>query len=312
MRRLVLIGLAISVACSGGGEAEETASLRFEALPAIAESEVAPLESYRARDGAELPMRYYPAESQTTLLLVHGSAYHSRYLAPLAHRLAASGAARVYTPDLRGHGQSPERRGDIDYIDQLEDDLADLVAHVRERHRASRIVIGGHSSGGGLAVRFAGSRHQELPDGYLLLAPFLGHDAPTTRENAGGWARPRLPVIISLSILDGFGITALNGTTALTFAMPESARDGSETLSYSFRLMTGFAPRDYRNDLADVSQPMLALIGAEDEAFLPEKLAPTLSFVSTATVEILLALGHLDLPGAPAAADAITRWLGGL
>lgn len=283
--------------------------LNFQALPPIAESGVAPLGSYRARDGAELPLRHYQAESQTTLLLVHGSAYHSRYLAPLASRLATSGAARVYTPDLRGHGMAPDRRGDLEYIDQLEDDLADLATLTRERHPGSRVLVGGHSSGGGLAVRFAGSQHAELADGYLLLAPFLGHDAPTTRKNAGGWARPRLPVIIGLSILNGFGITALHGTTALTFDMPQAARDGSETLAYSFRLMTGFAPRDYRTDLAGISPPMLALIGAEDEAFLPAQLAPTLRSVTDAKVEVLADLGHLDLPSALATADAITRWL---
>jgi len=303
------LALAIGLTCAGCNESEVPVGLDFKALPPITESELAPLGSYRTRDGDELPVRHYPAESETTLLLVHGSAYHSRYLAPLAQRLARSGAARVYTPDLRGHGQSPERRGDIDSIDQLEDDLADLAAHAREQHPGSRVVVGGHSSGGGLAVRFAGSRHADLADGTLLLAPFLGHDAPTTRENAGGWAHPHLPVIIGLSILNGFGITALHGVTALTFDMPEPVRDGTETLTYSFRLMTGFAPRDYRQDLSGVSHPVLALIGSEDEAFLPGQLAPALSSVTDAEVEIMPGIGHLDLPSAPATADTITRWL---
>jgi non-heme chloroperoxidase len=43
---------------------------------------------------------------------------------PLAKTLQAEGVT-VYAPDLRGHGSSG-RRGDIDYIGQLDDDLVDL------------------------------------------------------------------------------------------------------------------------------------------------------------------------------------------
>ncbi len=42
-------------------------------------------------------------------------------------------------------------------------------------------------------------------------APFLRHDAPTTRTNAGGWARPYIKRTIGLSIVNGFGIRWLNG-----------------------------------------------------------------------------------------------------
>ncbi|MGH0029734.1 MAG: alpha/beta hydrolase [Myxococcota bacterium] len=288
----------------------EPVGLRFEALPAVDPADVAPLEVYPARDGAELPVRHYPSDADTTLLLVHGSGYHGRYLAPLGRRLAAAGAARVYTPDLRGHGASPARRGDCDYVDQLADDLADLAAWVRERHPGTRVVVGGHSSGGGLAVRFAGGPDRDQADGYLLLAPYLGHDAPTTRENSGGWARPRLPVIVGLSILNGFGVTALNGTTAITFDMPEAVRDGTETLAYSYRLNTGYAPRDYPRDLADLDAPLLALIGADDEAFRADRLAPALqAVVPDARVETLPGVAHLDLPAAPATAERVIDWL---
>jgi alpha-beta hydrolase superfamily lysophospholipase len=312
---LLLAGLG----CGGPGPGEaaadlegEATGLRFEGLAPVPAREVAPLETFGARDGSELPVRHYPAEAGTTLLLIHGSGYHSTYLAPLASRLAARGAARVYTPDLRGHGQAPERRGDIDYVDQLEDDLADLAAHARERHPGTRIVVGGHSSGGGLVVRFAGGRHGQLAAAYLLLAPYLGHDAPTLRPKAGGWARPRIPVIIALSILNGFGVTGLNGITAITFEMPEEVRDGTETLAYSFRLNTGYAPRDYRKDLAGVQVPVLGLIGAGDEAFFAEKLEPTLSEISNARVAVIPGITHLDLPAAAETEEQVAAWLAAL
>ena len=96
----------------------------------------------------------------------------------------------MYTPDLRGHGTVPERRGDIDYVDQLEDDAADLIAEIRRMHADKTLIVGGHSSGGGLALRYAGSEYGAEADAYLLLAPFLKYNAPTVRPNSGGWHAP--------------------------------------------------------------------------------------------------------------------------
>lgn len=78
----------------------------------------------------------------------------------------------------------------MDYIGQFEDDLADLIEILREQVPGTDLIIGGHSSGGGLTVRFAGSEYTTLSDGYILLSPFLKYNAPTTRPNSGGWAHP--------------------------------------------------------------------------------------------------------------------------
>lgn len=48
----------------------------------------------------------------------------------LANQLSEHGWVAV--PDLRGHGVSPERRGDVDHIGQLEEDLADLIDQLRQ------------------------------------------------------------------------------------------------------------------------------------------------------------------------------------
>ena len=49
--------------------------------------------------------------------------------------------------------RTPERRGDVDYIGQMEDDLAALDRRAR-RARIKKSSLLGHSSGGGLVVRF--------------------------------------------------------------------------------------------------------------------------------------------------------------
>ena len=266
--------------------------------------------SFVARDAARLPYRLYPARSDLHLILVHGSGWHSTYLFPLARALSAENLANVYTPDLRGHGTDPERRGDIDYVDQLEDDLADLIAHVLRMNPEAGVAIGGHSSGGGLALRFAGGPYADQTSAVLLLAPFLRHDAPTTRPNAGGWARPRVGRIAALDVLNAVGIQALNGLEVIEFDLPEPFRDGTETLHYTYRLNTGFAPRSYESELAAIRVPLLVLVGSEDEAFLPDRFPTTISqYAPRADVRILEGVSHMGVVVGSQARSVIAEWL---
>ena len=120
-------------------------------------SGVPELQSFTARDGTPLGYRYYPAESDKVIILFHGSGYHSRYLQPLAGSISSEGLAHVYTPDLRGHGLTPKKRGDIDYIGQMEDDAADLINLIRKDNPNAMVIVGGHSSGGGMATGLTGT-----------------------------------------------------------------------------------------------------------------------------------------------------------
>ena len=57
---------------------------------------------------------------------------HRRRMLKLAQALQAAGAS-VYAVSLRGHGGSGTGNGDVSYIGQLDDDLADLVKGARPR-----------------------------------------------------------------------------------------------------------------------------------------------------------------------------------
>ena len=69
-------------------------------------SDMPALQSYTARDGAQLDYRYYPSDSNKVLILLHGSGWHSQQFFPLAKYISEQGLAQVVTPDLRGHGGS--------------------------------------------------------------------------------------------------------------------------------------------------------------------------------------------------------------
>jgi alpha-beta hydrolase superfamily lysophospholipase len=304
-----VVALAFLVIACRETQVSELTGLHFDELR-INYSGIPDLLEFPARDGTRLPYRHYPAQSDVHLVLLHGSGYQSRYLFVLAREISAQDAAHVYTPDLRGHGVSPTRRGDIDYIDQLEDDLFDLVAHIKASHPDAKLVLGGHSSGGGLALRFGGSQYGWKISGFLLLAPFLGHDAPTTRPDSGGWANPKTHRLVALSILNSLGIEALNHVVVIEFRMPEEYRDGTETLAYSFRLNTGFSPRDFESDLTAIKVPVLVLVGSEDEAFIADQYQPSIAqHAPQAYIQVLDGVSHMGVVVGSASPPHIVKWL---
>ena len=275
----------------------------------------APLEHYTADDGAQLGLRRYPSTTPNAplVVMVHGSGWHGQQFDRLARLLAEEGHADILVPDLRGHGPNPARRGDIDYIGQLEDDLAALIR--AEARLGQKVVLLGHSSGGGLVVRFAGGKHGALLDGAVLLAPFLGHAAATTRKNSGGWARPLVRRIIGLSILNRLHITTLNRLIVIQFAFPAHVLDGplghTATRAYSYRLNTSFAPHaDLAKD-AKCLPDFLLVAGARDEAFRADHYQPTLAPLNgKGRYEIIPDIGHLAIVDTPATAQAVGGWLG--
>jgi len=239
----------------------------FQGLPALSWSMM--------RDGKPLAYRKYPAENaQRVAVLIHGSSGDSHAMHGVGLALERAGIT-AYALDMRGHGASG-RRGDIDYVGQLEDDLEDFVASLRKQHPGVLLVLVGHSSGGGFALRVAGGRLGNLFDRYLLLAPMLHQQAQTTRPNAGGWVKPFVPRMVGLSILDGMGLSWLQHLPVLAFALPAEAA-AKTTPTYSYRLQLNFRPHeDYLADVAAITRPTLVLVGAADELFVAERYAPLL------------------------------------
>lgn len=262
------------------------------------------LETRRMRDGYDLQLRRYPGPGPEAplVILLHGSGWHGLQFDTLATALSAE--AEILVPDLRGHGTAPGRRGDVDYIGQLEDDIADLIAAEAGAEPGRKIVLGGHSSGGGLVLRMAGGSHGNLLDAAILLTPFMGHDAPTTRRNSGGWAQPLVRRLIGLSMLNAVGIRALNHLTVIQFRMPASVLNGplgdTATTAYSYRLNTSYAPRRRFREDAAALPPFILIAGAADEAFEAAAYEPTLSEVTgRGDYHLVPEVGHLDIVNAP-------------
>jgi alpha-beta hydrolase superfamily lysophospholipase len=277
-------------------------------------SDPAPLVPFKPYDGSTLHLRHYPSTNPDAplLVLLHGSGWHGLQYDALGKRLAADGLAEVLAPDLRGHGPLTQARGQAEYADQIEDDIADMIAaYARD---GQEVILGGMSLGGGTVIRFANGPHRALIQRALLMAPFLYNDAPTTRENSGGWAQPLLRRFIGLTILNRFHITAFNHLTVLQFRFPAHILAGpagaSVTPDYSWTLYYGLVPRaDWRADVAALP-PFLLIAGAQDEAFFAERYAPVMSdLTANGTYQVLDGVGHLGIVDAPATYNVLRDWL---
>ncbi|MDR3488949.1 MAG: alpha/beta fold hydrolase [Bradyrhizobium sp.] len=275
-------------------------SMDFSALPE--------LTRFQARDGTELAYRHYPAHAPVTgriAVVVHGSSGSSK--GPI-HALSLALAARgvqTYAVDIRGHGASGNR-GDISYLGQLEDDMADLVGEIRKADPTAPLTLIGHSSGGGFALRIAGSPIQNLFTRTVLLAPYLGYDAPSSRPNSGGWANADIPRFLALSVLHRVGMPWAESLPTIAFAVPPDS-DLRLTGVYSYRLMRNFANHaDFRSDLAAATRPLTITSGADDELMIADKYAEEVrGIVPAVDVKLIDGVNHMGVVSDPKAVSAI-------
>jgi alpha-beta hydrolase superfamily lysophospholipase len=272
------------------------------------------LERFTARDGEGLAFRIYESAADQVLIFVHGSSYHGGGYHGLAQAVSQGGAAKVVLPNLRGHYLSGRRRGDVEYVGQLEDDLADLVAELRGRGLGGPVVLGGHSSGGGLALRFAGGPHAALAAGYLLLAPIVPTSPAIRGGNSGGWARLHLKRLLGLLALNAVGVGGLNALPILELSKPAALWDGTETLAYSYRLNVSLHPRaTWRRDLSALGARSFVLIGEGDQAIDAQALKRMFArHARRAALRTLPAVDHFGVFTQPAAITEIVAWLKGL
>ncbi len=114
-----------------------------------------------------------PRSTDTTYVLVHGFLDLAFGWHEVAERLATH--AHVIAPDLRGHGDSDwiGPGGYYHFLDYVPD-LDDVIARLARK----RVVLVGHSMGGGVASYWAGTR----PDRLAALALLEGIGPPDQSE----------------------------------------------------------------------------------------------------------------------------------
>ena len=239
---------------------------------------LAPRETFKTRLGDVLSYRFYPAWSPDLVVLYHGVGGDSRYMCVLASAIAVSGAASVVTPDFRCHGASLNS-SDLIVENQLEVDLEELIVHLKMNRAISRVSLGGHSLGGGFALRIAVSEIRQRFASFFALAPYMPPRLETFRSDFGGWVEP-LP--------EGFRVK-----------MPEVFRSGQEKLEYSGSYLKAVtSPDDIIERLKSIKPSVQVITGAQDEVVLPEKQKEIFSEAGIG-VHIISDLTHISIVSQP-------------
>ena len=129
-------------------------------------------------DGTSLLVRRWPAASDrwAQMLLVHGLAEHSGRYERTGGLLAEAGID-VTAFDLRGHGGSGGRRGDVERWTDYLDDIAVRIEAVREEADGRPVVLFAHSYGGLISTDYVLSG-RPAPDLLVLSGPALDDGLP--------------------------------------------------------------------------------------------------------------------------------------
>jgi alpha-beta hydrolase superfamily lysophospholipase len=126
-----------------------------------------------AAGGVALAGRSWPARQaqRGVVALIHGHGEHSGRYNHFAEDLNRRGFS-VLAIDLRGHGRSGGKRGEILSYDVLMEDIALLMAYIQKSAPRSPRFLYGHSMGGNLVLNFALRRRPRL-SGLIASSPLL-------------------------------------------------------------------------------------------------------------------------------------------
>lgn len=266
---------------------------------------------FQMKDGKNLYARQFAQTGKTTVILIHGVLSNSFTMNKTAGLLRETMNAEVFAIDLRGHGQSEGKPGDIDFIDQYAADLAEIVEIIRKDKPKGKIIMAGHSMGGGISLRYAQSKKFPKVDGFLLLAPLLGQNAPTipqpsavSQPDQEPFLKIHIQRLIGLKMLNSIGIIEHNGLNVLFFNLPTEV----PLKSYSYRANESMSPADYKAGLKAVKKPLLVLVGSSDEAFVASAFEPAIKENSKGQVNIVERVTHNGIRHSPEAMKIVREW----
>ena len=262
---------------------------------------------FQMRDGIKIYANKFHRSTNVTVILLHGVLASSFTYNKMAGLLRDALDAEVIAVDLRGHGQSGGLPGDISTFNQYAEDLDDLVSSIKSDKPSQKIILAGHSMGGGVVLRYVETFPQNKINGYLLFAPNLGSTAPTSKQSLdlqNNFIKMHLVRGLGLEILNEYGIHKFDSLRVVYFNVPEQM----PLKSYSHRSMKASVPIDYKNTLRKINKPLLVLVGSKDEAFVAEEYPAVIKAYSNGECVILKDETHNGIRHNKDALDKIRNW----
>jgi pimeloyl-ACP methyl ester carboxylesterase len=221
------------------------------------------------------------------VVLLHGFPLSSEMWIPI--RPAVEQMARLITPNLRGFGGSDAPQGDY-RMETLAGDVLGLV----DRLGLERIVLGGHSMGGYVALRFAAA-HPERVAGLILVNTRASADTPEgklrrdsavdriERGEAAAFLDEFVPNLVGPSTRDR-APRQLAELRAIAGEIPEHVLAGC---------LAGMRDRPDSSDvLPGLDVPALVIAGAEDAVVPPEAARAMADALPKARLAVIPLSGH--------------------
>lgn len=287
----------------------------FARLSAMDVSNLPEPESLTACDGCKLAFRHYGGygDATTIVVLIHGSAGYGDQLHALASGIAASGDAQVYTLDMRGHGLSGGEAGHaVHHVEQPCEDIAQFIGFLERKTPSARIILGGHSAGGGLVLRFCRGPAGGRISACLFLAPYLGIGSPTIRPLFGGWVKVRVSRLRAVTLASVLGITQFNNSTVVSFDLTACSNRQSYTPSWSFNTLLAMGPGCWAPHAMgiDSTKAVLVVAGNRDECFYADAYREAFQAIAPqAEVRTVENIGHWDVLVDPNVIAITNGWL---
>ncbi len=169
----------------------------------------------------------------------------------------------VFTPDIRGHGDSGGEKGDAPSPEQVFNDVGVFIRHIRMKYPGKALFLGGHSSGAGLILNYSNIKIREKVQGYLFLSPQLGFRSKTERENN---PNPFATVKTNLFV-ENVRFGTHENSKAVFFNYPEEIlkKDSKLITAITVNMANAITPTSPAKQLQDLNLPLAVWIGKEDE-----------------------------------------------
>jgi hypothetical protein len=107
-------------------------------------------------------------------------------------------------------------------------------------------------------------------EAYLLFAPNLGNNAPTTSQNLNlknNFIKTHISRGLGLRLLNEYGIHQYDSLNVVFYNLPEQM----PVKKYTYRSIEASYPKDLQNTLRKINNPLLVLVGSNDEAFIAKE-----------------------------------------
>ena len=121
-------------------------------------------------------------EPRAVVVLAHGYGEHARRYDHVAQRFGEAGLA-TYALDHRGHGRAGGKRVRVRHMKEFVSDFRELVQIARQENPDGKVIVLGHSMGGGIVFAY-GVQHAADYDLMVLSGPAIAAHTGVSKAKA--------------------------------------------------------------------------------------------------------------------------------